>query len=214
MWRSSWTSTWTWGSESTRAPSCVACLACRSGSLTSGLGMWASPTCWRPEGFQGESSLHGPNENVWFLRKKKSQALQNSAVLALNPRSFRATNRRDSLSKFFYLLLIRFKNLLPFLFQCFVLVFYNFCCLVLFYENMLMLEDCFLLNTFIFYFTTLFTEFFYKAKCATCEYFVGQPFKYRLLVRLNPQDWGCFSTMPKHVKIKSFAGSSLPKMSY
>lgn len=51
---SSWTSTWTWGSGSTRVLSCVVCLACRNGSLMSGPGMLASPTCWRLGGYQGE----------------------------------------------------------------------------------------------------------------------------------------------------------------
>lgn len=34
--------------------SCVVCWGCRNGSLTSGPGMWASPTCWRQEEYQGK----------------------------------------------------------------------------------------------------------------------------------------------------------------
>lgn len=51
---SSWNLTWTWGLGSTLVLSCVACWACRNGSLMSGLGMWGLPTCWKLGAYQGE----------------------------------------------------------------------------------------------------------------------------------------------------------------
>ncbi len=67
---SSWILTWTWGLGSTQAPCCVVCWACKSGSLTSGPGTWASPTCWRPGAYQGEGSLLVPATSrvaLWCL---------------------------------------------------------------------------------------------------------------------------------------------------
>lgn len=55
MWGQGQSTMLTCGSESTRAPCCVVCWACGSGSLMSGLGMWTLRTNWSLEESPGKS---------------------------------------------------------------------------------------------------------------------------------------------------------------